>query len=61
MALLEWRTRSADAIARTKCDVLVLEAGAFENLLRRNPALSDKMRDMAQARLDANLQDGQRG
>ena len=61
MALLEWRTRSADAIARTKCDLLVLEAGAFENLLRRNPALNDKMREMAQARLDANLQDGQRG
>jgi len=61
MALLEWRTRSADAIARTKCDLLVLEAGAFENLLRRNPTLNDKMRDMAQARMDANLQDGQRG
>ncbi len=61
MALLEWRTRSADAIARTKCDLLVLEAGAFENLLRRNPILNEKMRDMAQARLDANLQNGQRG
>ena len=61
MALLEWRTRSADAIARTKCNLLVLEAGAFENLLRRNPVLNDKMREMAQARLDANLQDGQRG
>jgi len=55
MALLERRTRNADAIARNKCHMLILEAGTFENLMRRNPALHEKMREVAQIRLDENL------
>jgi len=61
MALLERRTRSADAIARTKCDLLILEANTFENLMRRNPILNEKMREAAQARLNENLANEQRG
>ncbi len=61
MALLERRTRSADAIAQTKCDLLILEANTFENLMRRNPVLNEKMREAAQARLDENLINEQRG
>ncbi len=61
MALLERRSRSADAIAQTKCDLLILEASAFENLLRRNPVLNEKMREAAQTRLEENLRNEQKG
>ncbi len=61
MALLERRNRSADAIARTKCNILILEANTFENLMRRNPVLNEKMREAAQARMNENLRNQQRG
>lgn len=60
MALLERRMRSADAIAVTKCNLLVLEANTFENLMRRNPVLDEAMREAAQSRLAENLRNEQR-
>jgi len=54
MALLERRTRNADAVAQSKCNLLILEASAFESLMRRNPILSDEMNEMANARLAEN-------
>ena len=61
MALLERRTRNADAIAKTKCNILILEASTFENLMRRNPVLNEKMRQAARARLEENIRNEQKG
>lgn len=55
MALLERRNRSADAIAQIKCNLFILEASAFEGLMRRNPVLNSKMREVAKARFEENL------
>ena len=61
MALLERRTRSADAIAKTKSYMLILDASAFESLMRRNSLLNQRMREAAQVRLDNNVRNEQRG
>lgn len=50
MALLEKRVRSANALAHTKCNLLILESGTFEYLMRRNPVLAEKMLVKAKAR-----------
>ena len=51
IALLDGGTRSADAVALTKCTLIVFKRRAFTELLEGNPALVDAVLKLLCARL----------
>jgi voltage-gated potassium channel len=53
MALLERRRHKHDVIAKTKCQVLVLDAQALSRLTRRHPEILDYLRQVARERKQA--------
>ena len=60
MALLSGRPRRADVVSLTYCRLLVLRKSDFERFLAANPEAKAEINRIAEARLSANQEDGDR-
>lgn len=54
MALLEHRRHKHDVVAKTRCRVYVLDSPALARLARRHPEIMNRIRNVAEARREAD-------